>query len=163
MAVSNISRKTYIYKTLIIVVFISRLSPVGVFFLVSAKILEMDRYDQVIGQLGLYFCTVLMGLFIHGFGTLSVIYFICTRTLPFRFIAGMGQVLATAFGTASRYVLYYNFITCLHSSIIITARHFHNMESVISGIHNRNNIYVSENSYPITNISLVLLSVNTFI
>lgn len=77
------------------------LSPVGVFFLVSAKILEMDRYDQVIGQLGLYFCTVLMGLFIHGFGTLSVIYFICTRTLPFRFIAGMGQVLATAFGTAS--------------------------------------------------------------
>lgn len=77
------------------------LSPVGVFFLVTAKLMEISSFQEIIGQLGWYFMTVLAGLFIHGFGTLSVLYFICTRTLPFRFIAGMGQVLATAFGTAS--------------------------------------------------------------
>lgn len=46
--------------------------------------------------------TVLCGLFIHGFGTLTVIFFLTTRKLPFGYIAQMGQVLATAFGTASR-------------------------------------------------------------
>lgn len=65
--------------------------------------MEIKSFEEIVGQLGLYFMTVLMGLFIHGFVTLSILYFICTRTLPFRFIAGMGQVLATAFGTASRY------------------------------------------------------------
>lgn len=77
------------------------LSPVGVFFLVIAQIMDIPSFAALLGQLGLYFGTVLLGLFLHGFGTLSVIYFVCTRTLPFRTIAGLSQVLATAFGTAS--------------------------------------------------------------
>ncbi|KAF2895297.1 hypothetical protein ILUMI_10871 [Ignelater luminosus] len=77
------------------------LSPLGVFFLVIAQIMEISSFAALLGQLGLYFGTVLLGLFLHGFGTLSVIYFVCTRTLPFRTIAGLSQVLATAFGTAS--------------------------------------------------------------
>lgn len=84
------------------VTFFFRISPIGVFFLVTSKLLEIKDISAIVGQLGLYFITVLLGLFLHGFGTLSVIYFICTKELPFRVIGKMGQVLVTAFGTASR-------------------------------------------------------------
>ncbi|XP_043480010.1 excitatory amino acid transporter 3-like [Leptopilina heterotoma] len=77
------------------------LSPVGVMFLVTAKLIEIDDISQIVGQLGLYFLTVLLGLTIHGFGTLSVIFFVCTRELPFKYLRKMGQVIVTAFGTAS--------------------------------------------------------------
>lgn len=77
------------------------LSPVGVMFLVTSKLLEIDDLKKIVGQLGLYFLTVLLGLTIHGFVTLSVIFFVCTRELPFKSIRKMGQVIVTAFGTAS--------------------------------------------------------------
>lgn len=76
-------------------------SPIGVLFLVTSKLLEIDDIGAIVGQLGLYFVTVLLGLIIHGCGTLSIIFFICTRELPFKLLAKMGQVLATAFGTSS--------------------------------------------------------------
>lgn len=78
------------------------LSPIGIFFLVAAKILEIDNFEIMIGQLGLYFITVLVGILIHGFGTLPLIYFIFTRKSPIKFIMNMAQAMATAFGTASR-------------------------------------------------------------
>lgn len=78
-----------------------RLSPIGVFFLITAKILEMESLAQVIGQLGKYFMTVLIGLFIHGFGTIAVIFFMVVRKLPYGYVFKMSQVLATAFGTGS--------------------------------------------------------------
>lgn len=81
---------------------INRLSPLGVFFLVVAKIIEMDSLAIIVGKLGAYFCTVMLGLFIHGFGTIAVIFFVCTRKLPYGYISQMGQNLATAFGTGSR-------------------------------------------------------------
>ncbi|XP_063991066.1 excitatory amino acid transporter 1 [Diachasmimorpha longicaudata] len=77
------------------------LSPVGVTFLVASKILEIKDLGAVVGTLGLYFMTVLLGLFIHGFGTLSLIFFVCTRQLPFKALGKMSHVMVTAFGTAS--------------------------------------------------------------
>ncbi|XP_034835342.1 excitatory amino acid transporter 3 [Maniola hyperantus] len=77
------------------------LSPLGVFFLVTAKIMEIESFAELVGRLGLYFMTVLLGLFLHGFGTLSVLFVLATKKLPCRYIAKMGQVMATAFGTAS--------------------------------------------------------------
>ncbi|XP_031831415.1 excitatory amino acid transporter 1 isoform X2 [Nomia melanderi] len=77
------------------------ISPIGVLFLVTSKLLEIEDIGAIVGQLGLYFVTVLLGLIIHGCGTLSIIFFICTRELPFKLLAKMGQVLATAFGTSS--------------------------------------------------------------
>lgn len=71
-------------------------------FLVISKLLEIEDIGAIAGQLSLYFITVLLGLVIHGCGTLSLIFFICTKQLPFRIIAKMSQVLATAFGTSSR-------------------------------------------------------------
>lgn len=72
------------------------------FFLVTAKILEMESITVVIGQLGWYFMTVLLGLFTHGVFVVPFIYSFFTRKLPFKFIANMSQAIVTAFGTASR-------------------------------------------------------------
>ncbi|CRL04129.1 CLUMA_CG017240, isoform A [Clunio marinus] len=77
------------------------LSPIGVFFLITAKILEMESLIQVIGNLGLYFLTVVLGLTLHGFGTIAVIFTLIVRKLPFPYVMKMSQVLATAFGTGS--------------------------------------------------------------
>lgn len=77
------------------------MAPVGVFFLIGGQILEMEDFSVVAGQLGLYFMTVLIGLFFHGFVVLPIIFTICTRQLPFRFIANMTNAFTTAFGTAS--------------------------------------------------------------
>jgi len=77
------------------------LSPLGVFFLVLSKVLEIVSFVEMIGQLGMYFVTVLLGLFIHGLGTIPLIFFIVCRKLPYLYVGRMGQVLATAFGTGS--------------------------------------------------------------
>ena len=60
------------------------IAPIGVFFLIGGQILEMEDFGVVAGQLGLYFMTVLVGLFVHGFVVLPIIFTICTRQLPFR-------------------------------------------------------------------------------
>lgn len=80
------------------------LSPLGVFFLVMAKVVAIESFSDLVGKLGLYFATVLLGLVLHGFGTLTVMYFVCTKTLPFRVVARLSAVMLTAFGTASRWV-----------------------------------------------------------
>ncbi|XP_058060328.1 excitatory amino acid transporter 3 [Anopheles bellator] len=77
------------------------ISPIGVLFLVAAKLLEMASFMEVLGQLGWYFMTVMLGLVLHGFGTISVIFFMTTRKMAYPFIGKMSQVLATAFGTGS--------------------------------------------------------------
>jgi hypothetical protein len=48
--------------------FLHRISPIGVFFLVAAKILEIGSFEEIVGQLGWYFVTVMIGLGLHGFG-----------------------------------------------------------------------------------------------
>lgn len=78
-------------------------SPIGVMFLVAGKTLEMDSIKTVVSQLGLYFVTVLAGLFVQGFIILPILYFVLTRQNPIKFLGNMGQPMATAFGTASRY------------------------------------------------------------
>ncbi|KAI8115129.1 hypothetical protein FF38_07913 [Lucilia cuprina] len=77
------------------------ISPLGVAFLIAAKIIEMESIADTIQSLGWYFVTVMLGLFLHGFGTIAVIFFLGTRRLPYPFIAKLSQVLATAFGTGS--------------------------------------------------------------
>lgn len=52
--------------------------------------------------LGLYFVTVMVGLFIQGFIVLPILYFALTRRNPFTYIKCLSQAIATAFGTASR-------------------------------------------------------------
>lgn len=77
------------------------ISPIGVFFLIATKILEFENLGESLQLLGLYFITVMLGLFIHGFGTIALLFFLATRELPYKYILKMSRVLATAFGTGS--------------------------------------------------------------
>lgn len=77
------------------------LSPVGIYFLIVSKILEMDDIWSVFAKLGFYFLTVAGGICIHGFIILPIIFFMLTKRNPMKFIGNMGQAIATAFGTGS--------------------------------------------------------------
>ncbi|XP_046818999.1 excitatory amino acid transporter 1-like [Vespa crabro] len=77
------------------------LSPIGILFLVAAKIVEMESLEQIVAQLGMYFLTVLIGLCIHGFIILPGLYFVVTKKNPYRYLSNMAQALVTAFGTSS--------------------------------------------------------------
>ncbi len=77
------------------------LSPIGVLFLICAKLIEIDDLAALVGQLGLYFVTVLGGIMFHGFVVLPILYFLAIRRNPFVLVKNMGQAIATAFGTSS--------------------------------------------------------------
>lgn len=77
------------------------LSPIGVLFLITAKLLEMEDLGEVFGKLGLYFAVVAGGIIFHGFVILPLLFFLFTRQNPVRFVGNMGQAIATAFGTSS--------------------------------------------------------------
>ena len=77
------------------------ISPVGIFFMVTSMVVEMDDVTAIFGQVGMYVLTVLVGIFIHGLVVLPSIYTLMVRKLPFRFLGNMGQALITAFATAT--------------------------------------------------------------
>ncbi|XP_045102788.1 excitatory amino acid transporter 3-like isoform X4 [Portunus trituberculatus] len=77
------------------------ISPIGILFLVASMMIEMEDFSVMLGQLGMYFGTVVLGIFIHGFIVLPTLYTVFTRKLPFRFLANMSQAYITAFATAS--------------------------------------------------------------
>jgi len=77
------------------------LTPVGVCFLIAGQILATKDLSSELAKLGMYFITVMIGLLVHGFIVLPVIYFAVTRSNPFIFIFNMGSALITAFGTGS--------------------------------------------------------------
>ncbi|XP_060086047.1 excitatory amino acid transporter 1-like [Ylistrum balloti] len=76
-------------------------SPVGITFLIAGKIVEMEDFSVLLTQVGLYFLTVLCGLLVHGALVLPGLYFLCTRKNPYKFMCGIFQAMATAFGTSS--------------------------------------------------------------
>lgn len=77
------------------------ISPIGIFFMVTSMVIEMDDMSVIIGQVGMYVLTVLVGLFIHGVVVLPAIYSLLVRELPFKFISNMSQALIMAFATAT--------------------------------------------------------------
>ncbi|XP_045026374.1 excitatory amino acid transporter 3 isoform X4 [Daphnia magna] len=98
------------------------LSPVGVMFLVASKMLEMESWEVMLGQLGMYFFTVMIGLFIHGFVVLQLIYFIVTRKLPFRYVGNLSEALATAFATSSSSATLPVALKCLEEKNLVDPR-----------------------------------------
>lgn len=86
---------------MIIIQVVIWLTPIGVFFLILAKFLEMDDILDVFAKLGMYLATVSAGIFIHGFIFLPAIYFAFTRKNPLTFIGHMSPAIFTALGTSS--------------------------------------------------------------
>lgn len=76
-------------------------SPIGICFILAARIAGMADPLSEFERLGWYMMTVLVGLFIHAFITLPLIYLIFARKNPFVLMYHMCQALLTALGTAS--------------------------------------------------------------
>ncbi|XP_066250889.1 excitatory amino acid transporter-like isoform X1 [Euwallacea similis] len=98
------------------------LSPIGILFLVCSEILKMSDMSSVMSGLGMYFLTVMVGLFIQGFVILPLLYFGLTRQNPFQFIKSLASAIATAFGTASSTATLPITIKCLEEKLGIDPR-----------------------------------------
>ncbi|KAF3701014.1 Excitatory amino acid transporter 5 Retinal glutamate transporter Solute carrier family 1 member 7 [Channa argus] len=75
--------------------------PFGIVFLVAGKILDMHDPAHLGEKLGMYFITVLCGLFVHGLILLPLFFFFFTRKNPFPYIRGLLQALVIALATSS--------------------------------------------------------------
>uniref|UniRef100_A0A3P9C4B1 Amino acid transporter n=1 Tax=Maylandia zebra TaxID=106582 RepID=A0A3P9C4B1_9CICH len=69
--------------------------PVGILFLIAAKIIEVEDWE-IFRKMGLYMVTVLSGLAIHATVCLPLIFFVIVRKNPYTFTLGMAQALVTA-------------------------------------------------------------------
>ncbi|TWT65954.1 dicarboxylate/amino acid:cation symporter [Allorhodopirellula solitaria] len=86
------------------VMILMKISPLGIFCLVTARFGQAQaegKFLQEIQQIGWYFATVLIGLAIHAFIVLPLIFWIVRRENPYRYAVAMSQALLTAFSTAS--------------------------------------------------------------
>ncbi|GFO24369.1 amino acid transporter [Plakobranchus ocellatus] len=97
-------------------------SPIGISFLIAAKIVDMEDFSVLLGKVGMYFITVLIGLFVHGSVVLPFLYFIAVRKNPYRFIYGISQAMATAFGTSSSSATMPVTLRCLEHNNRVDAR-----------------------------------------
>lgn len=78
------------------------IAPIGIFFLTVSQIIGMDNLHLIVEKLSLYLVTVIVGILIHGFIILPIIFYAFTRKNPYSFIGRMTQAIVMAFGTASR-------------------------------------------------------------
>lgn len=69
----------------------------------AGKVLDMHDPAHLGEKLGMYFITVLSGLFVHGLILLPLFFFFFTRKNPFPYIRGLLQALVIALATSSRY------------------------------------------------------------
>ncbi|MCX6320871.1 MAG: dicarboxylate/amino acid:cation symporter [Bacteroidia bacterium] len=88
-----------------ITLFIIRFTPLGIFSITAKVIAQQvqmgNEISEVISRLGLYFITVLLGLFIHGFITLPLSVKLLGRANPIKHLKNMTTPLLTAFSTSS--------------------------------------------------------------
>ncbi|KAI6653553.1 excitatory amino acid transporter 4 isoform 2 [Oopsacas minuta] len=76
-------------------------SPIGILSLIAKNVAETDDIGQMLEQLGWLILTVLLGLSIHGFITLPLLYVIISMRNPFKLFYNLLPALLVAFGTSS--------------------------------------------------------------
>ena len=99
-----------------------RYSPIGVFFLILQEIVKMVDPFETFAEVAFYTLTVAIGLVLHGYGILPLIYWVFVRKNPLTFVRGMLPAIMTALATASRLALWVNtrlhpvhpFVPCTH-------------------------------------------------
>lgn len=92
-------------------------TPLGVLFLVLPRIVEVEDVNQMLGSVGLYTLTILIGLFVHGFVVLPIVFIILARKNPFKHLANMTSALLTALGTSSSSATLPVTINCLEKNL----------------------------------------------
>ncbi|TWU05759.1 dicarboxylate/amino acid:cation symporter [Stieleria varia] len=92
------------------VLLLMKAAPLGIFCLVAARFgkAQVEAIEDGTGgiwaelmQIGWYFSTVLVGLGLHAFITLPLIFYIVRRENPYVFMYRMSKALLMAFSTAS--------------------------------------------------------------
>ena len=78
-----------------------QVTPIAVAFLILPQIIKVKDLSIMIGAIGYYTLTVLLGIFIQSLITLPLIYYVATRKNPFTIIKHLSSALITAFGTSS--------------------------------------------------------------
>ncbi|XP_057313469.1 excitatory amino acid transporter-like [Hydractinia symbiolongicarpus] len=76
-------------------------SPIGIMSLIIARFAEMENIGKTFESLGLFIVTVVVGLAIHGWIVLPLLFFAITRSNPYVYLKGVTAAMATAFGTDS--------------------------------------------------------------
>uniref|UniRef100_A0A914Z7X6 Amino acid transporter n=1 Tax=Panagrolaimus superbus TaxID=310955 RepID=A0A914Z7X6_9BILA len=76
-------------------------APFGIASIIAAKIIEIKDLTKTFQSLSIFMGTVILGLFLHLFVTISIIYFIASRKNPFKFFKGLIQAAINALGTSS--------------------------------------------------------------
>lgn len=83
-----------------IIIFLIKLAPVGVFFLILPNMFRLDI--SIIGQnLGVLIGAALSGMFIHMFITLAIIFAVLVKENPYTFFLRISPAWMTAWGSAS--------------------------------------------------------------
>ncbi|KAF5398364.1 Amino acid transporter [Paragonimus heterotremus] len=86
------------------------------------KILGVENLAVTAQGLGMYMLTVILGLLIHLFFTLALLYFSVTRKNPYVFFKGMLQAFFTAIGTGSSSATLPVTFRCLEEKLHIDPR-----------------------------------------
>jgi Na+/H+-dicarboxylate symporter len=76
---------------------------VGIWSLICGAVLNMDDPKLVFAKISYYAMTVLIGLFIHGFIVLPLIYVITTRKNILVYTKNMLEAFLVAIATSSRF------------------------------------------------------------
>ena len=97
-------------------------TPIGVMFLVMPRVVEVDDVEKMLGAVGWYTFTVLVGLFVHGLIVLPFLYLIFVRRNPFSHLLRMSAALMTAFGTSSSSATLPVTINCLETKSKLDSR-----------------------------------------
>lgn len=84
-----------------ITMFVIRFAPIGIFGIVAKVVAEQDDLLNLLGSMGLYMSTVLLGLIFHGMLTLPLLLKFIGKINPWLQFKAMTTPLITAFSTSS--------------------------------------------------------------
>jgi Na+/H+-dicarboxylate symporter len=100
--------------------FIIKLLPIGVFGLIATAIGNMGF--GVIEQVGKYMITIAVGLTVHLFVSLPLVFYLLTRRNPLHHLRAMGSAMAMAFSTSSSSVTLPVTMTCVEKNAGVSNR-----------------------------------------
>ncbi|XP_015777844.1 PREDICTED: excitatory amino acid transporter 2-like [Acropora digitifera] len=97
----DVDKEVNPYRTLDAFLDLIRVSPIGICSLIANKVASMDDIVKSLNMVGMYMATVIVGLFIHAFVIIPLLYLIAARKNPLTFYLGLRDAIITAFGTSS--------------------------------------------------------------